>query len=104
MGMTLPQVSSDAASQPVDFATIKPLVARHCLSCHSKKPFDPNWPSQDPPAGLALDNDATVLMRAEDIKEQVVARRLMPFGNRTNMTDAERDLVRRWVEGLVQKP
>jgi uncharacterized membrane protein len=46
---------------------------------------------------VALDTPEAIVARADEIRT-VVANRVMPLGNRTGMTDEERDLVVRWVE------
>ena len=88
----------------VEFSEVRTIVDKHCLPCHSKHPTDPTWLQPDPPEGLSFDDDQTILDFADAIGEQVAVTRLMPQGNRTRMTDAERERIKMWAEALRPMP
>ncbi|MNW19404.1 hypothetical protein D3C71_2193790 [compost metagenome] len=48
---------------------------------------------------VKLDAPDEVKLHAAQIYQQVVVLRKMPFGNPGALSDAERDLVKRWYEG-----
>lgn len=50
-----------------------------------------------PPSGVVLDAPAQMKLLASRIRERAVVTRSMPLGNKTNMTDDERDRLARWV-------
>jgi uncharacterized membrane protein len=58
-------------------------------------PTDPSFSS--PPAGVAFDTPEQIRARADAIEEQAVRTRAMPLGNTTGMTEAERELLGRWI-------
>jgi uncharacterized membrane protein len=73
-------------------------VHERCTACHSAAPTNAAFPAA--PAGVVLDKDAQIRAAAERIHQQVVVTRIMPIGNLTGMTDAERDLIDRWYRSL----
>jgi hypothetical protein len=82
-------VQLQAAAVP-SFDTVRSVVQARCLACHA---------GISAPLGVRLDSDSGIRNRAADIHLQVVVLRAMPLGNQTGMTDAERDIIRRWFEG-----
>ena len=70
------------------FAQVRSIVDERCVTCHT---------GAGAPAGVQLDDDATLVARADDIRA-LVADRVMPPGNQTGMTDEERTLVVRWAQ------
>jgi uncharacterized membrane protein len=82
---------------PPGFADVRSVIDRRCASCHSSSPSDVSLGAT--PAGIAFDTPAQIRALAGRIHERAVATRTMPPANRTGMTDAERALLARWVEG-----
>jgi hypothetical protein len=82
-------INTLVANAVPSFATISGIVGQRCLSCHS---------GGGAQAGVRLDSEAGIRSNAQQVYSQVVSRG-MPLGNATGMTDAERDLVKRWFEG-----
>ena len=76
-----------AGAPTVTFATVRSIVDQRCTACHA---------GAAAPAGIRLDDDAVLRARAEQVAT-VVSTRAMPLGNKTGMTDAERDTVVAWV-------
>jgi uncharacterized membrane protein len=90
-----PDDAEPAGTAPVPFAQVAAIVDQRCTVCHSLTPTDPSFSS--PPAGIALDTPEQIHARAAAIEEQAVRTRAMPLGNATGMTDAERELLGRWI-------
>lgn len=88
-----PATPSAAPADPglrVAFADVEGIVQQRCISCHSANPF--------PQGGISFENPADIKARASRIRLRVVQQRNMPPGNSTGVTDAERELLGRWVE------
>lgn len=90
--------AGETAAAPADhsYASVAPIIARHCASCHSFRPTDPAFAA--PPLGLALDSYEHVRAAAPRIRQQAVDTEAMPLGNATGMTAAERMALGQWIE------
>jgi len=87
----VPRPPADAqSSAPVDFAAVQPILAQRCYSCHAEQVQMKN---------VRLDSPAQVAVHAQGIYQQAVVTRIMPMNNATQITDAERDTLKRWFEG-----
>jgi uncharacterized membrane protein len=82
----------DAANR-ADYASVRTVLERRCVSCHAAHPTQEGFPQ--PPKGVMLDTADQVAQHAAKIAE-TVANRYMPIANLTQMTDDERALVARW--------
>lgn len=83
------------AASGVTFATIAPIMAQRCTVCHSSKPTQPGFSAA--PMGIKFDTPAEIKAQAAKIKTQAVSSHLMPIGNVTHMTDAERATLGKWI-------
>jgi uncharacterized membrane protein len=91
-----PHSSSAAASGPAPpFGQVQSVVNQRCVPCHSLHPSMPGISA--PPAGIVLDTRAKIELLAPLIKTVAVDNHLMPPSNATHMTQAERDLLARWL-------
>ena len=77
------------------FADVQAIVAARCATCHAAKPTQSGF--NDPPKGFVLDTPALIVANAQKINEQAVVSRVMPIGNLTGMTDAERATLGAWI-------
>jgi uncharacterized membrane protein len=84
----------DAKGAP-SFARVEGIVVQRCASCHSEKPTQPGFAVA--PKGLMLDTPERIVAGARQIYEQSVVTKVMPIGNLTGMTDAERQQVGAWI-------
>jgi len=84
----------------VAFSEVQGIINARCVNCHSSKPSHPAFPAA--PLGLMLDDAAEVHAAADRIYQQAVVTRVMPIGNLTAMTDAERDVIRIWYASLKE--
>jgi uncharacterized membrane protein len=80
----------------VPFAQVAAVVKQRCATCHSARPTDPSFSAA--PLGVELDTPEQISARADQIDELAVQSRVMPLGNATGMTDAERALLGRWID------
>ena len=77
------------ASGPIDYKTLQPVLAQRCYLCHGAEVQMKN---------VRLDSPQRVATHAQAIYQQVVVSKIMPLNNATQITDAERALIRRWFE------
>lgn len=82
----------------VTFAQVQNVINARCTSCHSSAPVHPAFPAA--PLGVMFDNDAQILAEAARIHQQTVVTRVMPIGNLTAMTEAERQIIDQWYRTL----
>ena len=75
---------------------VKAIVDTHCVGCHSTNPTDEVFVVA--PAGFMLNTEEQIIASKTQIYQQAVLTNIMPLGNKTNMTEAERDKLRVWVE------
>jgi uncharacterized membrane protein len=98
-----PDDAEPAGAAAVPFAQVAAIVEQRCAVCHSMTPTNSSFSS--PPAGIAFDTPEQIQARAAAIEEQAVRTRAMPLGNVTEMTDAERELLGRWIaQGAKVEP
>jgi len=74
---------------------IAPLLAKHCAACHSAHPTNPAFAT--PPLGVVLDTREHVSALAPRIRKVAVDAEIMPLGNSTGMTKAERERLGAWI-------
>jgi uncharacterized membrane protein len=86
---------SVAAGPAVPFARANAVIQQRCVPCHSAHPTQSGVSSA--PKGVRLDTRAEIESQAQAIEEQAVVLKAMPLGNVTHMTQAERDLLARWL-------
>ena len=89
-------VASTTDNQPVTFADARSVIDRRCAACHSSNPSDDVFRSA--PLGVKFDTPENIQAMAPRILQRAVRDRTMPLGNKTKITDAERDVLRRWIE------
>lgn len=88
--------SAVAPKAGLTYANVAPIFAKHCLGCHSPHPT--NEAVTAPPLGLTFDSYDHVKAMAPRIKVVAVDSEVMPLGNLTNMTRAERATLGRWID------
>jgi len=90
--------ASAASGDAVVFEDVRSIVQHRCITCHSDAPTHPAFPAA--PAGVVLDTDAQIVAEALRIHQQTVITRVMPIGNLTGISEAERDLIDRWYQAV----
>jgi uncharacterized membrane protein len=88
-----PQSESAAGTPTVSFARVERIVDARCTACHSQQPTLVG----SAPQGIKLDTPEEIKAQAQAIEQQAVQSKTMPLGNVTDMTQAERDLLGRWI-------
>ena len=81
---------STGANTTIGYKEMQPVLAQRCYMCHGEAVQMKNV-RLDSPQGLAS--------HAQAVYQQVVVTKIMPMSNATHITDAERDLFKRWFEG-----
>jgi uncharacterized membrane protein len=84
------------ANAAVTFTEVQAVISQRCQPCHSAQPRQPGYP--EAPAGVMFDNRDQIVGRAQQIYQQAVVTKNMPFGNLTGITQEERDLLGAWVQ------
>ena len=85
-----------AVAPPVPaFAEVQAVVTQRCAMCHNDGLAN---------KGVKLHTPQLVVQHAQQIQQQAVLLKLMPLNNATQMTDAERDLIGRWVAAGAPGP
>jgi uncharacterized membrane protein len=82
-----------AAAAPVPFAEANAIVQQRCVPCHSAHPTMVDAA----PLGIELDTGAEMHAHAADIQRVAVDSQVMPLGNATGMTTAEREQLGAWI-------
>ena len=94
-GSTAKAVVASEASGPVTFAEARHVIDRRCAACHSAAPSDVSFGVA--PGGVMFDTPEQILAHVARIRERAVLTRTMPPGNKTNITEAERTMLARWI-------
>ena len=86
---------ASTSGPPVAFAQVNSIVAERCAVCHSAHPTYSGIDTA--PRGVKFDTPAEIQQQSAVIKVQAVDSKAMPLGNATKMTQAERDVLARWI-------
>ena len=88
-----PALPRSAAASPAlaapRFAEVQGIVSRRCAMCHN---------AQVANKSVQLHTPALVGRQAQQIYQQAVVQKTMPFNNATQMTEDERAALKRWFE------
>jgi len=88
-------VAASGASGPVSFTQARHVIDRRCAACHSSEPSDNSFGVA--PGGVMFDTPEQILAHVARIRERAVVTRTMPPGNKTNISEAERAILGRWI-------
>jgi uncharacterized membrane protein len=80
----------------VGYQQVKTIFASRCLACHSSKPTDDVF--KVAPNGIIFESESQIRAVSEKIYQQVVVGKVMPLGNKTQMTDEERAIIQQWLK------
>jgi len=78
-----------AAAQPAGYAQVRAVVEQRCALCHNAQVQQKN---------VALHTPELLKQHAQAVYQQASVLKLMPMNNATQITDAERELIKRWYE------
>jgi uncharacterized membrane protein len=89
-------------NKTVSFAEVNAIINKRCITCHSKKPTDNIYTA--PPNGVVYDTPQDIVKLKDKIMQRVVITKTMPQNNKTNITQAERDIIGCWInQGAIVK-
>jgi hypothetical protein len=88
-------IASKPAPPAPTYATVQPIMLERCVPCHSVHPTQPGFNGAS--SGILFDTEAQVRSRIDLIQAAVIDAQTMPFGNITNMTQAERKVLAAWI-------
>jgi uncharacterized membrane protein len=80
---------STGTTAVIDYKKLQPVLAQRCYLCHGEQVQMKN---------VRLDSPESVATHAQAIYQQVVVTKIMPMNNATQITDAERALIKQWFE------
>jgi uncharacterized membrane protein len=78
----------------VSFEEARAVIVKRCAVCHSTSPADRSFGVA--PGGVTFDTAEQIQELAPRIRVRAVETRTMPPENKTNLTDAEREMLSRW--------
>ncbi|TXI31613.1 MAG: hypothetical protein E6Q64_02750 [Ottowia sp.] len=84
-----------AASQPASFAQVQAVVDQRCVLCHNAQVQQKN---------VMLHDAENLKKHAQNVYQQAAVLKLMPMNNATQITDAERLVIKRWYEAGAPGP
>ena len=87
-----PHGSSGGTAVP--FSQAQAIVQERCVPCHSAHPTKVD----SAPMGIVFDTPKQIQAQASLIQQVAVLTKVMPLGNQTGMTQAERDTLGHWIE------
>jgi len=90
-----PSAPVDAAAPAPTFADVQAVVNQRCVLCHN---------AQLQNKGIALHTPELLVQHAQAVYQQAAVLKTMPLNNATQITDAERDLIKRWFESGAKGP
>jgi len=80
----------------VTFAEVNAIIQKRCVACHSANPTDDV--QKVAPNNIMFDTKENILKYAERINQRAVITKTMPQGNKTGITQEERDAIACWIE------
>jgi uncharacterized membrane protein len=78
-----------AAAQPAGYEQVRAIVEQRCALCHNAQVQQKN---------VALHTPELLKQHAQTVYQQAAVLKLMPLNNATQITDAEREVIKRWYE------
>ncbi|RYY90735.1 MAG: hypothetical protein EOO15_01465 [Chitinophagaceae bacterium] len=94
--MTAPAKDPTACKGTATLAEVQVIIQKRCQQCHSSRPTDDVFTA--PPNGVVYETPDDIIKLKDKIYQRVVVSKNMPQGNKTNMTDEERRVIRCWIE------
>jgi uncharacterized membrane protein len=82
--------------EQIGFGEARKIINTHCLGCHSKFPTDDQY--KIAPKNQVFDTPEDIINAKDLIKKQSVDSKIMPMGNKTDMTDEERQRLGMWID------
>ena len=83
------------AAQPATYAAVRTVLDQRCVMCHNAQVQQKN---------VALHDEQSLRQHALNVYQQTVVLKAMPLNNATQITEAERSLIKRWHEAGAPIP
>jgi uncharacterized membrane protein len=83
-------------NSPATLAEVHGIIVKRCVQCHSANPTDDVL--KVAPNGISFDDPKSLVKYSERILSRAVITKTMPQGNKTHITQDERDLIQCWIE------
>ena len=93
--LTAPAATGAGAGAPVSDTEVLALTAKHCVSCHARRPTHESF--KEAPKNVMLESTTDLRRYSALIVTQTVQNKAMPLGNQTAMTDEERQRLGQWI-------
>jgi len=93
--ITAPKAIS-VSGEKVVYSDVKPIFEKRCVSCHSSNPTDDV--TKAAPAGAMFETYDQCYHLKDKILNRAVQTKTMPQGNKTKITDEERELIGQWIQ------
>jgi uncharacterized membrane protein len=93
--LTAPAERQASGAAPASDAQVLAIVQQHCAVCHAPAPSHEAF--AEPPAGMVIQTLDDVRRYGDLIDRFAVQTEIMPLGNETGMTQAERDMLGAWI-------
>jgi len=77
------------ATSQISYKTLQTVLEQRCYLCHGEQVQMKN---------VRLDSPQNVKLHAQNIYQQAVVSKIMPMGNSTNISAAERQIIAQWFE------
>jgi uncharacterized membrane protein len=90
------ETPADGGELTIQFAEVAPIIEQRCAACHANEPSITRFGK--PAGGVLFETPEQIKDKAPRIKARAVDTQSMPSGNLTEMTDAERQLLGKWIE------
>ncbi len=81
---------------PATFTAVNEIISKRCVQCHSSNPTDDV--QKKAPNGIMFDDPKNIVKYADRILQRAVITKTMPQGNKTHITQEERDVIQCWFE------
>lgn len=94
--VTAPESNTGKITRNVAFTEVEPIFKKRCVVCHSSKPTDDV--QKVAPGGVMFDTKEQIQKMSTRILVRAVQTKTMPQGNKTAITDEERNLIGAWIE------
>ncbi len=94
--ISAPPTNPNECKATVSIMEINSIIQTRCVQCHSSKPTDDVY--KVAPNGVMFDTPDDIAKKKDLIMQRVVLTKTMPQNNKTNMTEAERNTIRCWIE------
>ena len=92
---TKTELTQEQKQQTVDITQVQTIIEQRCGTCHADSPTDEIFTIA--PAGIIFSDEATIKQWAPRIQARVIDAKDMPFMNKTQMTDEERNTLAIWL-------